>query len=81
LNATVIAQTYASDALVAAYLTRQTPGLRIVAQAPPTRNRSGSASIETIRACSPSENGALASLNSDGTYRSLAAKWNLAEQT
>ena len=65
---------------VAAYITRQTPGLKIVAQIPADPqplaigfNRENPGLLATV-------DGALATLKSDGTYRSLMTKWSLAEQ-
>ena len=66
---------------VAAYITRRTPGLKIVAQIPADPqplaigfNRENPGLLAAV-------DGARASLKSDGTYRGLMAKWSLAEQT
>jgi ABC-type amino acid transport substrate-binding protein len=66
---------------VAAYLTRQTPGLKIVAQVPADPQPLGIGFNRDNPGLLAAVNGALAWLKSDGAYHSLAAKWNLAEQT
>jgi ABC-type amino acid transport substrate-binding protein len=66
---------------VAAYLAQQTPGLKIVAQVPADPQPLGIGFNRDNPGLLAAVNGALASLESDGTYRRLAAKWNLAEQT
>ncbi|MBV8402306.1 MAG: transporter substrate-binding domain-containing protein [Acetobacteraceae bacterium] len=61
-------------------LAQKTPGLKIVAHVPDepatARHRFQSRKSGLARGC-----GALASLKSDRTYRSLDARWNLAEET
>jgi ABC-type amino acid transport substrate-binding protein len=66
---------------VAAYLAKQTPELKIVAQVPADPQPLGIGFNRDNPGLLVAVNGALASLGSDGTYRRLAAKWNLAEQT
>jgi ABC-type amino acid transport substrate-binding protein len=66
---------------VAAYLAQQTPGLKIVAQVPADRQPLGIGFNRDNPGLLAAVNGALASLKSDGAYRGLATKWNLAEQT
>ncbi len=65
---------------VAAYLTQQTPGLRIIGQVPADPQPLGIGFNRDNPGLLASVNGALAALKSDGTYPSLAAKWNLAEK-
>ena len=64
---------------VAAYLTRQTPGLKIVAQVPADPQPLGIGFNRDNPGLRAAVNGALVSLKSDGAYRSLAAKWNISE--
>jgi ABC-type amino acid transport substrate-binding protein len=66
---------------VAAYLTQQEPGLKIVAQVPDDPQPLGIGFNRDNPGLLAAVNGALAALKSDGTYRALTAKWNLAEQT
>jgi ABC-type amino acid transport substrate-binding protein len=66
---------------VAAYLTRQTPGLKIVAQVPADPQPLGIGFNRDNPGLLAAVNGALASLESDGAFRNLAAKWHLADQT
>jgi ABC-type amino acid transport substrate-binding protein len=66
---------------VAAYLTQQEPGLKIVAQVPDDSQSLGIGFNRDNPGLLVAVNGALVALKSDGTYRALAAKWNLAEQT
>ena len=66
---------------VAAYLVQQTPGLKIVAHVPADPQPLGIGFNRDNPGLLAAVNGTLASLGSDGTYRRLAAKWKLAEQT
>jgi ABC-type amino acid transport substrate-binding protein len=65
---------------VAAYLVQETPGLKIVAQVPADPQPLGIGFNRDNPGLRTAVNSALASLKSDGTYRGLTAKWNLAER-
>lgn len=63
--------------LVAAWLARQTPGLRIVAQVPNDPQQLGIGLAKSNTALLAALNGALADMQKDGTYARLALKWGL----
>jgi ABC-type amino acid transport substrate-binding protein len=62
---------------VAAYLTQRTPGLKIVAQVPDDPQPLGVGFSKNNQGLRDAVNAALVSLRSDGTYRTLTAKWNV----
>jgi ABC-type amino acid transport substrate-binding protein len=62
---------------VAAYLTQRTPGLKIVAQVPDDPQPLGVGFSQNNQGLRDAVNAALVSLRSDGTYRTLTAKWNV----
>jgi ABC-type amino acid transport substrate-binding protein len=64
---------------VAAYLARQTPDLKIIAQVPADPQPLGIGFSRDNPGLRAAVNGALASLQSDGTFHGLASKWNLPE--
>lgn len=66
---------------VAAYLARQTPGLKIITQVPNDPQPLGVGFNRGNPGLLAAVNGVLASLKSDGTYQRLAAKWHLEKQT
>jgi ABC-type amino acid transport substrate-binding protein len=64
---------------VAAYLVRQRPGLKVIGAVPNDPQPLGIGFDRDNTGLLAAVNGALAKLESDGTYRSLAGKWGLAE--
>lgn len=62
---------------VAAWLARQTPGLRIAAQVPNDPQPLGIGLVKTNTVLLAAINGALADMQKDGTYVRLARKWSV----
>ena len=62
---------------VAAWLARQTPGLRIIAQVPDDPQPLGIGFNRNNAALLAAVNGALAGMQQDGSYAALVQRWGL----